>query len=139
VTPNPADAAIREALEKARTIAVVGLSGKRDRPSHSVAEYLRRAGYKVLPVNPELEGKELLGEVTVASLKDLPEQVDIVDVFRRPEAVPGVVQDVLAIGAPLIWLQLGVIHEEAVARARRAGRLVVQDRCLKVEHARLLG
>jgi predicted CoA-binding protein len=139
VTPNPADAAIREALKRARTIAVVGLSDGPNRPSHAVAEYLQRAGYKVLPVNPQLAGRRLLGETTVASLRGVPDRVDIVDVFRRPEAVPGVVEDALAIAAPLIWFQLGVIHEEAAARARRAGRLVVQDRCLKIEHARLLG
>jgi hypothetical protein len=138
MTPNPGDAEIREALSRAGTIAVVGISDRTDRPSHEVAAYLKDAGYQIIPVNPLLAGKEILGEPCVASLGEIDGGVDIVDVFRRAEAVPEVMDDALRIDAPLIWLQLGIVHEQAAARARAAGRTVVQDRCIQIEHVRLL-
>lgn len=137
MTPNPGDAEIREALCRAGTIAIVGISDRPDRPSHEVAVYLKDTGYRIIPVNPVLAGKEILGELCVASLGEIDGGVDIVDVFRRAEAVPEVMDDALRIDAPLIWLQLGIVHEDAAQRARAAGRLVVQDRCLKIERARL--
>jgi predicted CoA-binding protein len=137
VADNPPDRTLQEVLSRARTIAVVGLSDRPDRPSHDVAAYLQRAGYRIVPVNPRLAGREVLGERVAASLREIPVRVDVVDVFRRPEFVPEVVEDCLAYGVPVIWLQLGIAHPEAAARARAAGVLIVQDRCLKVEHARL--
>jgi len=137
-TPNPDDAAIREALSRAGTIAVVGISDRPGRPSHEVAAYLKDAGYRIIPVNPLLAGKEILGERCVASLGEIDGGVDIVDVFRRAEAVPAVIEDALRIPAPLLWFQLGIVNEEAADRARAAGRTVVQDRCIQIEHARLL-
>lgn len=102
-----------------------------------MAAYLQRAGYRIVPVNPRLAGREVLGERVAGSLREIPVRVDVVDVFRRPEFVPEAVEDCLAAGAPVLWLQLGISHEEAAARARAAGVLVVQDRCIKIEHARL--
>ena len=134
---NPSDPEIFEALTRARTIAVVGISDRTDRPSHEVATYLRDAGYRIVPVNPQLAGREILGARCVASLGEIRGAVDIVDVFRRSDAVPEVVEDALRIDAPWIWLQLGVVHEEAADRARAAGRKVVQDRCIKIDHRRL--
>ena len=136
---NPADDAIRSALVRARRIAVVGLSDRPERPSHDVAAYLQRAGYRIVPINPRLAGGEVLGERVYASLGELEEGVDIVDVFRRPAFIPDVIADALRIDAPLIWLQLGVVHEPSAGIAREKGRMVVQDRCLKIEHARLCG
>ena len=137
MTPNPGDAEIREALCRSRTIAVVGISHRPDRPSHEVAAYLKGAGYRIIPVNPTLAGKEMLGEHCVGSLSEIGGRVDIVDVFRRAEGVPEVIEDALQIDAPWIWLQLGIIHETAAERARAAGRRVVQDLCIKIEHGRL--
>lgn len=136
---SPDDEVIRKALSGARRIAVVGLSDRPDRPSHDVAGYLQRAGYRIIPVNPGLAGRRVLGEPACASLRELDGGADIVDIFRRSEFVPDVINDALRIRAPLIWMQLGVVHEGAAARARAEGRLVVQDRCLKIEHARLCG
>ena len=121
-----------EMLEKARTIAVVGLSGKRYRPSYGVAEYMLRAGYRIIPVNPN--ETEVLGEKAYPSLDQVPEQVDIVDIFRRPEFVPEVVEAAIRTGARAVWMQEGVIHEAAAARARAAGLEVVMDRCILKEH-----
>ncbi len=128
---------IRELLERSHTIAVVGLSRKRQRPSYGVAEYMQRVGYRIIPVNPN--EAEVLGEKSYPNLTDIPEKVDIVDVFRRSEFVPEIVEEAIRIGAPAIWLQEGVIHEEAAARARDAGLFVVMDRCILKEHWRLLG
>ena len=134
------DQEIAQLLSTARTIAVVGLSGDSDRPSFGVAQYLQSKGYRILPVNPTIDS--VLGEKSYASLSEIPEnvniKVDIVDVFRRPEFVPALAEEAIKIGARCLWLQLGVVHEEAARRARDAGLLVVMDRCLKVEHARLL-
>jgi predicted CoA-binding protein len=137
VTPNPDDATLRETLCRARTIAVVGASDRRERASHEVAAYLQRAGYRIIPVNPKLAGESILGERAVSSLADIREPVDIVEVFRRSEAVPEIIAQALKLSEPVIWLQLGVVHEESARIAREAGRTVVQDRCMKIEHARL--
>lgn len=125
---------IRELLETSRTIAVVGLSSSAMRPSHGVAEYLQHAGYKIIPVNPN--EVEVLGERAVARLEDIRGKVDIVDIFRRSEFVPQIVESAIAIGAKAVWMQEGVIHEAAAERARAAGLIVVMDRCMLKEHAR---
>lgn len=130
------DAGLRNVLQATRTIAVVGLSDNPTRPSHTTARYMQAQGYRIVPVNPTCT--EVLGEPCHASLRDIPFPVDMVDVFRRAEEVPAVVEDAIAIGAPCVWLQLGVIHPEAAARAETAGLQVVMDRCVKIEHARLL-
>ena len=126
---------IPELLRKSKTIAVVGLSGKAARASYGVSEYMQRNGYRIIPVNPD--ESEILGEKSYASLEDIPEPVDIVDVFRRSEFVPAIVESAIKIGAPAVWLQEGVIHEEATARAREAGLLVVEDKCILKEHRNL--
>jgi predicted CoA-binding protein len=123
-------------LRDSRTIAVVGLSPKRMRPSYGVSEYMQNAGYRIIPVNP-LE-KEVLGEKAYATLDDVPERVDIVDVFRRAEFVPEIVEAAIRIGAKAIWLQEDIVHEEAAQRARGAGLVVVMDRCILKEHRRLM-
>lgn len=138
---NPSEAAIANLLRAARTIAVVGLSGNSSRPSYGVARGLQRFGYRIIPVNPNLETWE--GERAVPDLDHLPqvlavgERVDIVDVFRRPEHVAGIVEDCLRLGLPTLWLQLGVIDQRAAERARAAGMVVVMDRCLYVDRAAL--
>jgi len=138
---NPSDAAIAALLRAARTIAVVGLSGNPSRPSYGVARGLQRFGYRIIPVNPMLETWE--GTRAIPDLDHLPqllapgETVDIVDVFRRPEHVAGIVEDCLRLGLPALWLQLGVIDEHAGERARAAGMQVVMDRCLYIDRAAL--
>lgn len=131
----PSDERMRQVLEDAKRIAVVGLSNKPERDSYQVAKYLQEQGYEIIPVNPTVD--EVLGRKAVASLKEIEGEVDIVDVFRRSEEVPAVVDDAIAIGAKAIWLQLGVIHEEAAQKAADHGLDVIMDRCIKVEHARL--
>jgi uncharacterized protein len=126
-----------EILGNVRSIAMVGLSGNPYRPSHFVAIYLLAEGYHVIPVNPR--EKEILGRTCYPSLRDIPEPVDMVDIFREPNAVPPIVEDAIAIGARVIWMQLGVIHEEAAVRAKAAGLTVVMDACVKIEHARFFG
>jgi predicted CoA-binding protein len=123
---------IREILRTAHTIAVVGLSDKPDRDSYHVAGYLQRHGYRIIPVNPSV--KEVLGEKAYPDLHDVPEPVDLVDVFRRAEFVPDVVEAAIAVGAKAVWLQEGISHPEAAARARGAGLQVVMDRCILKEH-----
>jgi predicted CoA-binding protein len=125
-----------EAITRAlhgKTIAVVGLSNDPARPSYGVARYLQRQGYRIIPINPN--EREVLGARAYPSLREVPVPVDVVDVFRRPEYVPEVVDDAIAIGAPVLWLQQGVIHPQAAQRAQAAGLAVVMDRCIKVEHA----
>ena len=122
-----------DAILNLKKIAVVGLSSDPSRASHGVARYLQRHGYQVIPVNPK--ESEILGERAYPSLSDLAEPPDVVDVFRRPEHVAAVVDGAIAVGAKAIWLQLGVIDEQAAQKARDAGLLVVMDRCIKVEHA----
>jgi len=126
---------ITDLLKNSRTIAVVGLSNKRTRPSYGVSEYMQRAGYRIIPVNPQ--ESEVLGEKAYASLEDIPEPIDIVDVFRRSEFVPEIVDAAIRAGAKAIWLQEGVIHESAAEKARQAGLSVVMDRCILKEHRRL--
>jgi hypothetical protein len=122
-----------EAILKMKRIAVVGLSSNPSRQSHDVARYLQRQGYTIIPVNPT--ETEVLGEQAYPRLSDLPEPPEVVDVFRRSEFVAEVVDEAIKVGAKAVWLQLGVIDEEAARKARDAGLLVVMDRCLKVEHA----
>ncbi len=122
------DETVRALLHDAREIAVVGISNKPDRPSHEVASYLQRCGYRIVPVNPGLE--EVLGERCYPSLSAYGKRVDIVDVFRASEAVPPIVDEAIAVGARCVWMQEGVAHAEAAARARAAGLLVVEDRCI---------
>ena len=126
---------ISEILHTARTIAVIGLSGKRYRPSYGVAEYLKRAGYRIIPVNPE--ESEVLGEKSYPDLDSIPEPVDVVDIFRRAEFVPEIVEAAIRKGAKVVWMQEGVIHEEAARRAEQAGLAVVMDRCILKDHRRL--
>jgi predicted CoA-binding protein len=123
---------IREVLRTAHTIAVVGLSDKPDRDSYHVAGYLQRHGYRILPVNPSVQ--EVLGEKSYPTLHDVPEPVDLVDVFRRAEFVPEIVEAAIAVGAKAVWLQEGIVHAEAAERARAAGLVVVMDRCILKEH-----
>ena len=122
-------------LKEGRTVAVVGLSPKPDRPSYVVARYLQAQGYRIIPVNPNTQ--EILGEKAYPTLLSIPEKVDIVDIFRRPEDVPPVVEEAIKIGARVVWMQEGIVNEEAALRAREAGLKVVMDRCLKKEHQRL--
>ena len=129
--------AIRRILKENKTIAVVGLSNKWNRPSRFAAKYMKAHGYKIIPVNPSY--KEILGEVCYPSLLDIPESVGIVDIFRRSRDVPPIVEDAIAIGAKVVWMQLGVINHEAADRAKQAGLEVVMDRCVKIEHGRLFG
>src|ERR1019366_400885 len=126
---------ISEILRNARTIAVVGLSGKRYRPSYGVAEYMQRSGYRIIPVNP-LE-QQVLGETSYPDLDAVPDTIDIVDIFRRPEFVPEIVEAAIRKGAKVIWMQEGVIHEDAARRAMEAGLTVVMDRCILKDHRRL--
>jgi len=127
---------LRRLLQETKTIAVVGLSPRPDRPSHEVAAYLQRAGYRIVPVNPACE--EVLGEKCYPSLREIPVPIDLVDVFRRPEDVMSVVEDAIAVGARALWLQLGVIAPQAAARAEDAGLKLVMDRCTKIDHRALL-
>ena len=130
------DAEIRHILETSKIVAIVGLSDKPDRDSYRVAEYLQSQGFRIIPVNPIVAS--VLGERSYASVADIPEQVDVVDIFRKPEAVGPVVDEASAAGARVIWMQLGVINHTAAEAARAAGLAVVMDRCMKVEHQRLL-
>jgi uncharacterized protein len=121
-----------EVLQNARTIAVVGLSGKRYRPSYGVAEYLQRSGYRIIPVNPA--ETEVLGEKCYPNLDSIPDEVDVVDIFRRSEFVPEIVEAAIRKGVKVVWMQEGVIHEEAARRARAAGLTVVMDHCILKDH-----
>ncbi|HEX5433296.1 MAG TPA: CoA-binding protein, partial [Candidatus Angelobacter sp.] len=123
---------ISQLLKESKTIAVVGLSDSPLRPSYGVSAYLQSHGYRVIPVNPAIRGA--LGEKAVASLSDVHEKIDIVDVFRRSEFVPEVVDEAIRLRVPAIWMQEGVVHEEAAEKARRAGIQVVMDRCILKEH-----
>lgn len=130
------DAVILEMLRGSRTIAVVGLSGKRLRPSHGVSAYMQRQGYRIVPVNPS--ETLVLGEKAYATLAEVPETIDMVNVFRTSDAVPGIVDEAIAKGARFLWLQEGVVHEAAAEKARAAGIKVVMDRCVLKEHQRLM-
>jgi predicted CoA-binding protein len=121
-----------EILKKCKTIAVVGLSSNPMRPSHEVSEYMQRAGYRIVPVNPN--EREVLGEKSYARLEDVPEKVDVVNIFRRAEEVPPVVESAIRIGAPVVWMQMGIENEEAAEMAQAAGLAVVEDACILIEH-----
>ena len=130
---NPSDDVIRQVLTDARTIAVVGASSDPERSSHGVMKKLLSVGYKVIPVNPN--EKEVLGQKAYAKLADVPDKIDIVDVFRRPEYTPGVADEAVAVGAKTLWLQSGVVNQDAAARAARGGLTVIMDACIGVEHS----
>jgi hypothetical protein len=125
---------IQNILERGKVLAVVGLSSKPHRPSYGVTRYMQLAGYHIIPVNPNEE--KVLGEKSYARLEDVPVQVDVVNIFRRSEYVPAIVESAIAVGAWAVWMQEGVIHQQAAERAREAGLQVVMDRCLLKEHAK---
>ncbi|WP_366946708.1 CoA-binding protein [Roseiflexus sp.] len=134
------DQEIRELLTAARTVAVVGISDDPERDSYMVAEFLQRQGYRIIPVNPRLVNLniQVLGEKPYATLRDVPEKIDIVDIFRRPETVMPVIEDAIAAGAGAVWMQLSIVNKEAAARAEAAGLKVVMNRCMAVEYRRLM-
>ncbi len=125
----------KEILTSYKVVAVVGLSPKPERPSYQVASYLKKNGFKIIPVNPQVT--EIIGEACYPDLVSIPEKVEIVDIFRRSEDVPGIVEEAIRIGAKAVWMQEGVSNEPAARRARDAGCKVVMDRCMKKEHMRL--
>jgi predicted CoA-binding protein len=127
------DEAIAELLANARTIAMVGASDRPDRPSYGVMKFLQGHGYRVLPVNPQITGEHLHGEFVWRELAQIGEPIDIVDIFRRPEAAGEAVDQAIFAGAKAVWMQLGVVNEEAARRAEEAGLQVVMDRCIKIE------
>ncbi|GIO40681.1 CoA-binding protein [Paenibacillus apis] len=135
---NPDREQIKEILEQAGNIAVVGLSDKSDRTSYMVAAAMQQKGYRIIPVNPAVQG-EILGEKVYASLSDIPEPIDIVNVFRRSEHTPEVAREAVQIGAKVLWLQQGIVSEEAGSIAAEGGLTVIMDRCIKVEDSILLG
>jgi uncharacterized protein len=135
--PLTRDEDIAELLTNARNIAVVGLSDRPDRPSYGVAAALQRHGYRVLPVNPQITGERVHGEYVWRDLSQLGVPIDIVDIFRRPMAAGEAVDEAIAVGAKAVWLQLGIVNDEAAARAEAAGLKVVQDKCIKIEVMRL--
>ena len=128
---------VGEILRKAKNIAVVGMSSSPLRPSHGVAAYLQTQGYRIIPVNPEINGA--LGEPAYANLMAVPEKIDIVDIFRRAEFVPEIVEQAIKLGVGAIWMQEGVVHEEAAAKARKAGIFVAMDECLLKDHRARFG
>ena len=132
---NPSDTVIHDILANPKTIAVVGCSPDPDRDSHTIAALFKAKGHRIIPVNPT--SKEILGERCYASVRDIPEKVDMVDVFRRPEFVDSIADDAIAVGAKILWLQLDVINEPAAAKAQNAGITVVMDRCPAIEYRRL--
>lgn len=127
---------VAEILKRARTIAVVGISHKEERDSHKVARYLKEHGYRMIPVNPKY--KEVLGEKCYPDLKSVPEHIDVVDIFRNLEAIPGIVEEAIEVKAGCVWMQLGLAHGEAAEKARKAGLSVVMDKCTKIEHRSLM-
>lgn len=133
---NPTRDEIKEILQASHTIAVVGLSDKPDRVSYMVSEAMQKKGYRIIPVNPGAE--TILGEKSYALLKEIPEPVDIVNVFRRPEHTPPIAEEAVAIGAKTLWLQLGISNDEAARTASEGGLQVIMDRCIKVEDSILL-
>jgi uncharacterized protein len=135
---NPSAEEIKRLLEGSRNVAVVGLSEKPHRTSHAIARALQQVGYKIFPVNPNLKGP-VLGEEPYDAVEEIPERIDIVNVFRRSEKVPPVARGAVAAGAKVLWMQMGVINEEAAKYAEEHGLTVVMDRCIKVDHASLVG
>ena len=138
MSTNPSDAEIRDILRESSTVAVVGLSERPNRTSHAIALTLQSFGYKIFPVNPKLKGP-VLGEEPYDSVRDVPAKVDIVDVFRRASEVMPVAEDAVAAGARVLWMQSGIVNEEAALYAREHGLIVIMDRCIKVEYASLVG
>jgi hypothetical protein len=133
------DAYLRAILARTRTIALVGASPRPDRPSHGVMAFLQAKGYRVIPVNPGVAGSAILGETCRANLVEIPERIDMVDMFRVADAAPGVVADAIAAGARTVWMQLGIRHDAAAARAEAAGIDVVMNRCPAIDYPRLFG
>ena len=123
---------ITDILKSSKTIAVIGLSDNQSRPSYGVSEYMQDHGYRIIPVHPKAE--TVLGEKVYRTLREIPDKIDIVDVFRRPDAVPAIVDEVIALKLPVLWLQETVVHEEAAEKARKAGVKVVMDHCILKEH-----
>ncbi|MGX7196628.1 CoA-binding protein [Enterococcus olivae] len=131
---NPDQQVIQSYLKEAKNVAVIGLSNKEDRTSHQVAKFLQEKGYRILPVNPVLAGQEILGETVYEQLQDIPEKIDIVDIFRRAEFLPEIAKDFLETDAKVFWAQLGIKNEEAAEILQQAGRTdIVMDRCIKIE------
>lgn len=126
---------LRQILAETKVIAVVGLSNKPNRLSHEIAAYLQAQGYHIIPVNPTIT--EALGERAYPSLREIHQRVDVVQIFRKPEDVPPIVDDAIAIGAKVVWMQPGIVHEDAATRARAAGRQVVMDTCMRATHRAL--
>jgi len=126
-----------EILKSSRVVAIVGLSSKPDRPSNRVGNYLKGKGFKVIPVNPA--EKEVVGETSYPDLRSIPERVDVVDIFRRSDDVPPIVEDAIKIGAKAVWMQEGVVNEAAAARAEEAGLKVVMDHCMRKEYMKMVG
>jgi predicted CoA-binding protein len=133
---NPAPEEIKALLQRVKTVAVVGLSPKPDRPSFGVSQAMQRFGYRIVPVRPALDSA--LGEKAYAKLADIPFPVDLVNVFRESAAIPGVVDEAIAIGAPAIWIQEGIVHDAAAEKARAAGLTVVMDRCIYKDYMRYM-
>jgi predicted CoA-binding protein len=133
------DGYLRGILKGVRTIAMVGASEHWNRPSFFAMKYLQDKGYRIIPVNPQAKGEEILGEKVYPSLRDIPVKVDMVDVFRRADAVAPIVEEAIALGAKVVWMQLGVRHDAAAAKAEAAGLQVVMNRCPKIEYSRLHG
>ena len=127
---------IRQLLLNTHTIAVVGLSDKPHRDSYRVAAYMQSNGYRIIPVNPRID--EVLGEKSYATLKEIPESIELVNIFRKPEAVPEIIEEAIEVGAKSVWMQLGVIHSEAAEQARDAGLQVIMNRCIMVDHRQLI-
>ena len=136
---NYSDEYLLDILKNNRIVAMVGASPNWVRPSYFAMKYLQSKGYRVIPVNPAAAGEEILGEKAYASLSDIPVKIDIVDIFRKSDAVPPIVDEAIAIGAKVVWMQLGVRHEGAAAKAEAAGLRVVMNRCMKIEFGRLSG
>ena len=133
---NPPSEEVKAILENHKTVAVVGLSPKPERDSHMVAQYLKEHGYRIVPVNPGQ--KEILGAKSYPNLKAIPFRIEIVNIFRRPEAIPPIVDDAIEIGAKVVWMQLGIAHNQAAEKAREAGLEVVMNKCIKIEHMNML-
>ncbi len=131
------DSDLKEILQSAKTIASVGLSSNPNKESYRIASYLKAQGYRVIPVNPT--APEIMGETSYPDLQSVPEKIDVVQVFRKPEDVPPVVDDAIKAGAKVIWMQEGIVHEEAAEKARQAGLQVVMDTCMRVAHRTLIG
>jgi predicted CoA-binding protein len=133
------DAYLRDILRQVRTIAMVGASPHWNRPSHFAMKYLQTKGFRVIPVNPAAAGSTILGETCWARLTEIPDKIDMVDIFRASAYAPEIVEDAIRIGAKVVWMQIGVRHDEAARRAEEAGLRVVMNRCPKIEYSRLIG